>query len=645
MSELGQEARAFYRTVSRFDKGLFAVLAGAIAAALAMRGSSLASLAWVAAYAAGFVLAVKLTRRALRLALWRLRHRLLITYAFIALVPGVLFVLLISIVYYALIGQLAIYVVTSELERRSAQVIAIAEWLAEQDPQRRSGALAESYAVIEQRLPGLEVLVDGPAVWRYPAYSTMEAPSTQWGDSGGLLVKDGTPYVWAHIVRQEARATAMLPVSARFLTSLAPNLGQFSFGRMDESNPPMRPIRLHRPAQNIEDASPRNRVPDPASRFDVRVEWLTLMPAYIWENPGAIENVGLSVATRPSAVLGTVFAQRVELAHGAIIAALYFFTGLFLLAEIASLVIGGSLTRSITGAVHNLYEGTERVREGDFSHRIAVTGSDQLAALGQSFNTMTANLERLLAVAKENERLQADLEIAREVQNQLFPKALPELKTIRLEAACAPARMVSGDYYDYAVLEEDSRLALAIGDVAGKGISAALLMATIQAALRTQLRHPPVTPSGLVSHLNQFLYAHTAPEKYATFFLCVYDEREGTLTYTNAGHLPPVLLRNGVATTLDVNGIVVGAFPFAHYSESRVKLEKGDLLLFYTDGATEPENAYGEQFGEQRLIEILKREQDRTTGEILASLTAGVRDWTGEGELQDDLTLLLARRT
>lgn len=645
MSDLGRRITANWRAASAIEKAVFVAFLCSVAAALFQRGTSLESLAWMSAYFLGAFLIVRYARTALRAALWRLRHRLLITYAFIALVPGVLFLLLVSVVYYAFIGQLAIYVVISELERRTAQVISIAEWLAEPDKTSRRAALAESYELMAQRLPGLQMLVEDGSTWRYPADSTMQTPAKEWGDAGGLLVKDGSPYVWAHIVREGVRTTALLPVSARFLTSLAPNLGQFNLGRIDDSpGSAARPIRLHRSATAVDESAPRNRVPDPSSRFDVRVEWATLLPVYVWESPGTIENIGLSVVTRPTAVLGTVFAQRVEMAEGAIGTALYFLTGLFLLAEIASLVIGASLTRTITRAVHGLYEGTERVREGDFSHRIAVTGKDQLADLGESFNTMTANLEGLLSVAKEKERMQADLEIAREVQSQLIPKSPPDMPSIRLEAAGAPARMVSGDYYDYALID-DSRLAVAVGDVAGKGISAALLMATIQAVLRTQLRHPPVTASALVSHLNQFLYAHTAPEKYATFFLCLYDHREETLTYTNAGHLPPILLRNGVATTLDVNGIVVGAFPFARYTESRIRLEKGDLLLFYTDGATEPENAYGEQFGEQRLIEILKREQERTPREILDSLTAGVREWSGAGELQDDLTLLLARRT
>ena len=159
----------------------------------------------------------------------------------------------------------------------------------------------------------------------------------------------------------------------------------------------------------------------------------------------------------------------------------------FVLVELVSIVIGVRLTRTITGAVHNLYQGTERIRVGDFSHRIEVRGNDQLAELSQSFNHMTEDLERLVEVAKEKERLQSEIEIAREVQNQLFPKSVPVSKTLELAAACLPARLVSGDYYDYMNLEAPS-LALAIGDVAGKGISAALLMATVQSTMRTQLR-------------------------------------------------------------------------------------------------------------------------------------------------------------
>jgi sigma-B regulation protein RsbU (phosphoserine phosphatase) len=212
--------------------------------------------------------------------------------------------------------------------------------------------------------------------------------------------------------------------------------------------------------------------------------------------------------------------------------------------------------------------------------------------------------------------------------------------------------MVSGDYYDYQLV--GGRLAIALGDVAGKGISAALLMATIQAAMRMELRASAdvaasmnglrFSTARMVSELNQQLYATTSPEKYATFFFAIYDQATGLLTYTNAGHLQPVLFRDGAATLLDVNGTVVGAFPFAAYEESKVELRSGDLLLCYTDGITEPENEYGEMFGEERLIELVSKNADRDEAQIIESVMERVREWTGVPELSDDMTVLLARK-
>jgi sigma-B regulation protein RsbU (phosphoserine phosphatase) len=315
------------------------------------------------------------------------------------------------------------------------------------------------------------------------------------------------------------------------------------------------------------------------------------------------------------------------------------------------------MTRTITGAVHRLYEGTQKVIEGQFSHRIEVKGNDQLAHLSASFNRMTEHLEQLLVVAKEKERLQSEIEIAREVQNQLYPREAPATRTLRLKAVCQPARMVSGDYYDYELIR-NAQIAIAIGDVAGKGISAALLMATLQSSLRTQLQSafeiataagnghstPSLSTSLLVSRLNNQLFAYTSPEKYATFCLGIYDETSGAFTYTNAGHLPPILIRDGVPERLDVNGTVVGAFPFAKYGESRVDMLSGDLLVCFTDGVSEPENEYGEMFGENRLIDLVARNSHRSEEEIIEMVIDSVRQWTASEELQDDMTILMARR-
>jgi sigma-B regulation protein RsbU (phosphoserine phosphatase) len=191
-------------------------------------------------------------------------------------------------------------------------------------------------------------------------------------------------------------------------------------------------------------------------------------------------------------------------------------------------------------------------------------------------------------------------------------------------------------------------VALAVGDVAGKGISAALLMATLQSSLRTQLSSASGNgrPSAarLVSQLNQYLYANTSPEKFTTLCLGLYDETDGSFSYTNGGNLPPALVRGGTVQRLDVNGTVVGAFPNAQYDESRIALQRDDLLVFFTDGVTEPENEYGEMFGEERFLDLLARNAHLGEDAILRTVIESVREWTGSDELQDDMTLLLARR-
>jgi len=402
----------------------------------------------------------------------------------------------------------------------------------------------------------------------------------------------------------------------------------------------------------------QDRLPPPANRWDRQVTYLCPVQVAIWEAPGRFERRVLIIRTRYSAVLRALFGQTVEFSPGFTMAALASFAFtvvaiLFLIVEAVSLVIGARLTRSITGAVHNLYEGTQRVRVGDFSHRIEVRGNDQLAELGYSFNRMTENLERLVEVAKEKERLQGEIEIAREVQNQLYPKSVPVSKTLRLTASCHPARMVSGDYYDYLNLE-DPNLALDIGDVAGKGISAALLMATVQSTMRAQLRAAceaagagpgQWSTAGLVSRLNQQLHAYTSPEKFSTFYFAIYDDTTGVMTYTNAGHLPPMLVRGGEVSRLEVTGTIVGAFPFSRYEESTLQLVPGDLLVCFTDGITEPENEYGEMFGEERLIELVLRHTRSEGEELIEAVMDAVRHWTASPELHDDMTMLVARRT
>ncbi len=640
----------------KLEKVCFLLLLAYVLLWMAGVAASLQSLIGFALLTTGLVVIFRIVRLAIRKSIWSLRNRLNVAYLFIAVVPVTLILLLAGIAGYLLIGQVATYLVSSELERRTAALQNTARFLARLEPENRAQWVVRSGPLLRDRFPGLQLLVRNESDWRFPNDAPVETPPKEWGDTHGIVVKGGLAYAWAHASARGAEVTAMVPLTRSYLAGMVPNIGEMNllkFYDPSEGVPASAGPRilLHR------DAEQRPRLPAAANRLDIEVLSGTTIPVAVWESPGRFENDLLSIRSRASAVLGTILAPKVERARDIIPIAFFTVATLLLIAELISLVIGVSITRTITTAVHNLYEGTQRVMEGDFSHRIDVKGDDQLADLGRSFNRMTENLERLVVVEKERERLHSELEIASEVQNQLFPKMAPDLRTLRLWAVCKPASMVSGDYYDYQHIS-GAMLALAIGDVAGKGISAALLMATVQAALRTQIRScieaaaavgqasagTLVSTSRLVSQLNQQLHAHTSPEKFATFFFGLYDDATGMLTYTNAGHLPPILLRDGTAQRLAVNGMVVGAFPFAKYDESRIQMKSGDLLVFYTDGITEPENEYGEMFGEERLIEVLLKNIDCDDDELADLVMKAVHQWTGSASLQDDMTLMLASR-
>ena len=585
----------------------------------------------------GLVLIFQLVRYIARQSIWRLRNRLIVTYLFIGVMPVALILILIGIGGWIVAGQVAVFLVTSELERRTETLSEPAQILGWSSPDTRERVMKQVQAFALNHFPNVRILVHAEKDVAYPPDARIQVPPEGWGDSKGLLVRKGRYYEWAHVTRGRTEIVMMEPVTNQMLSNLVPHLGLVLLSSGDDDS--------DRTFASGEDERGEIYIPRAENGFDREVTWYSRVKVADWDRPGQFRERLLVVTTRPSALRNAIFGDQFELGQ----TMLFAFAAvaiLFLFVELISLVAGITMTKTITGAVHNLYEGTRKVTAGDFSHRIAVRGRDQLAALSSSFNAMTENLERLFAVEKEKERLQSELLIATEVQAQLFPKDMPILTTLHLTGVCKPARMVSGDYYDFFCLQ-DKKVALAIGDVAGKGISAALLMAAIQSIMRAQLNYVDtggcIDTSRVVSLLNRQLYASTSPEKYATFFFGIYDENSRVLSYTNAGHLPPILIRGGEATLLEVTGTVVGAFPMVKYEEKRLTLKPDDLLVAYTDGIEEPENEYGEQFGEERLKEILVRNHHLETSDLIAKVMDSVVQWTSAEEMPDDMTVLVAR--
>ncbi len=618
------------------------------------------------AIACCFWMAIRAARAGVRKAIWGLRNRLLVTYLFIAVVPVLLIATLALLAAWGAGNQLTVFLASSELDRRVTALKYANQSLANAKPVEWNDVMQGMGAgYYDTEFPGVGFIArSAQVVEKWPPGQTVEPPSDKWPDASGLVLLNDAPYLWAHTVINGADFTSFAPITPKFLASLVPGVVVSALEVMrDKAGPALgesgvqfdldgQKFRLKRAPRD----SFNTRLPPPVNRFDIDLGWILAISTANWNSPDAKGGVVLSVHTRPSILLNILTSQNLGNLKFYLPIALLVVAIAFLIVELVSLVIGISLTRTITRAVFDLYRGTQKVIEGDFSHRIPVQRNDQLGELTTSFNVMTGNVERLLAVAKEKERMESELEIAREVQNQLYPRIVPAMKKLRLTAVCKPARTVSGDYYDYLSIDE-SRLALSIGDVAGKGISAALLMATLQSSIRAQMRsavqfaaavdgapRPCISTARFVSELNRHVHAFTSPEKYSTFCFGVYDDLTGVFSYTNAGHLPPILIRDGTSTPLDVNGMVVGAFPFAKYEESSLQLRSGDLLLCYTDGITEPENAYGEMFGEERLIDLVAKNSGGDDAKLIDLVIEAVEQWYGSNEQFDDMTILLARK-
>jgi sigma-B regulation protein RsbU (phosphoserine phosphatase) len=353
----------------------------------------------------------------------------------------------------------------------------------------------------------------------------------------------------------------------------------------------------------------------------------------------------------------------------------------FLILEALALVGAAWMTRAVTGTVHRLYRATEYIKGGDFSHRVRVRSHDQLGELAEAFNEMSADIESLLEERVEREKLEREVEIAAEVQAQLFPREVPNLSGAEIVGECRAARGVAGDYYDY-IEVTPGLVVFTLGDVSGKGISAALVMSNLQASLRAQTTilaerlklservtlTSAATASGagdetnaelpcgvagidtdcaveqMAASINDQLCRSTDSNRFATVFLALYDDRTRRLRYTNAGHNPPLLVRaSGAIERLDAGGTVLGAFDWARYEEAAATLAAGDLLLVFSDGITEAQNHTGEEYGDERLAEFALANRHLGIDDLHAAVFDEIDAWTGGRERDDDQTVVILK--
>jgi sigma-B regulation protein RsbU (phosphoserine phosphatase) len=327
--------------------------------------------------------------------------------------------------------------------------------------------------------------------------------------------------------------------------------------------------------------------------------------------------------------------------------------GLFLIIQSVALVIGFVLARQITGAVHDLFTGTQHVRAGDFGHQIPVRARDQLGELAESFNLMTGEVTTLLGEMAEKGRLEQEMFAAREIQQKLLPTGPLKVTGLVVSAFCEPAREVAGDYYDFLPIT-DSMLGMLIADVAGKGLAAGLYMAQLKVIVQSlsRLHHEP---KEFLSAVNKVVSANLDGKSFITMSYGVIDVERQEMTFARAGHCPlihvpanqPAGLRK--ARMLVPDGLVVGlqiddgTMFDSLLQEQTIKLAPGDLVVWFTDGISETMNEAFDCFGEERLAQVVEQYAHLPFDQLRSYILAELRAFAGGADQHDDMTMILMK--
>lgn len=632
------------------------------------------------------------TRRRL---LWRVRRKLILSYVFVGLVPSLLVGAFFLIAGLLLARNVAGYLVQTRLRAESQQARFLAQTVL-LDVQRAGTAeavrdtLERQLANSSARYPHLSIALVrardlrcgdalvAPNAGRTPPvtlpmtageWAHGDAPSDlpAWvtcdGSAGVVAYESAPPGSATSDIRLVARAVALpatrtptwaivldIPIDAtlesRIRTDTGIQLG--SIGKMRDAAAP--PITLR--GRGID---PRPTADNGDGLLDQLLRrWVAFVERLDWAT-GRTASLSVALSMQLVDIYRRIAGEsgQAKEFNGVLLYALVGVGVLFLVIQGVALLLGLTLARQITGAVHDLFTGTEHLRNRDFSHVIPVRARDQLGELADSFNVMTGEITRLLSDVAQKERLEQEFATAREIQMKLLPHGPLTAPGLAVSAYCEPAREVGGDYYDMLPVGEDV-VGFLIADVSGKGVGAGLYMAQLKGLVLSLARLYP-SPRDFLVAVNRVLVDHLDGRSFITMSYLVVDLRRRVMTYARAGHCPLLLVpasRDGQAPPVQVlapDGLVVGlsiddgTLFESMLEEITVPLSPGDLVMLYTDGMTEMMNPAQDCFGEDRLGELAGRHRDLPLDVLAERLVGEVRAFAaGEGQ-HDDMTMLLLR--
>jgi serine phosphatase RsbU (regulator of sigma subunit) len=594
--------------------------------------------------------------------LWRVRRKLLLSYVFFGVVPVVLvlaFGLAASVLLYVTVVKYVFLESYDDTVRAVRDIAGTSAGEAGRTPSLDASGLERRYESLRERYPGLSFAlvpaVAGTAASGLVAgpWAHMPAPTTapvwladEGGGFSGTLVRPGAAggqqlVIRAAVPTSDATRVAIvdLPIDARFIATLRAETG-ITMGPFEATG-----------CEAGTDAATRPLTSDRGALFRETVAFLDCSD---WgSGEGGRVAITLVAPVRELYARLAAFNLSPDVASLAnwasvLLQLLWLLGVLFLIIQASAIVMGSLLAKSITFSVHELFEGTERVRQGDFAHRIRIESRDQLGELAGSFNRMSESIEHLLHVQREKQRLDDELRIAREIQKSLLPVQPPTMAGLDIADLCEPAREVGGDYYDFFELGP-RQVGVMIADVSGKGTSAALYMAELK-GIMLALSRAERSPRNVLIEVNRLLAAHLDNRSFITMTYAVIDLDRGRVTVARAGHTPMVRVSGGRADVVVPEGIVLGlrlpgsdALFEQVLQEQQLPLVAGDVIVLYTDGITEAANTDGEMFGDEALLRVVAGHHALGATGIRERVIREVAAFVGSAEAHDDMTMVVIR--
>jgi sigma-B regulation protein RsbU (phosphoserine phosphatase) len=649
-----------------------------------------------------FACAYGLTRFAMwgkRRLLWRVRRKLILSYVFVGMVPALLVITFFLLAGLILLFNVSSYLVQSRVRSLTDQARFLAQ-TAQLEVQRSSTtanvgeALERRQSSTETRYPylslavvpvsGLTCKVNPAAAARIPRtlpatlpiaagpWSHLDVPTTlpKWvpcdgfagilafdvppsgtdGDAGGtrlvmraVALPEVTNPTWAVVLD--------LPLSTvieqRILQETGIRMGEIAAEPGEGRKPPL--------GRSFE-----NRPPDPQNTPMLSLSqqrWVAFLDFADW-NTGELESASVAIQINVWEIYNRISAVSQanvgNMTFGQLLLLVLAVIGtLFLIIQFVALVIGFVLARQITGAVHDLFTGTQHVRSGDFGHQIPVRARDQLGELAESFNLMTGEVTTLLGEMAEKGRMEQEMFAAREIQQKLLPAGPLRVAGLAMSAFCEPAREVAGDYYDFLPIT-DTMTGVLIADVAGKGLAAGLYMAQLKVIVQSlsRLHHEP---KEFLSAVNRVVSANLDSASFITMTYGVIDVERREMTFARAGHCPLIHVPadqppgRRKARLLVPDGLVVGlqiddgTIFDGLLKEQTISLAPGDLVVWFTDGISETMNEAFDCFGEERLAQVVEQYAHLPFDQLRSYILAELRAFASGADQHDDMTMILMK--